>query len=55
MLYSPDGKKTPAIRAGVIQPEPEFYKFGVPANFSEGTILNILSGNFCMVGDGAAC
>lgn len=31
--YTPDGKKTPAIRAGVIKPEPEFYTFAVVRRF----------------------
>ncbi|KAL6782125.1 hypothetical protein ACKKBF_B10760 [Auxenochlorella protothecoides x Auxenochlorella symbiontica] len=46
--YTPDEKKTPAIRAGVIKPDPSFYTFVLPENWSEGLILNILSGNFCM-------
>jgi hypothetical protein len=44
--YTPDARATPSIRAGVIQPE--FYSFDLPPTWSEGTILNILSGNFCM-------
>ena len=44
--YTPDARATPSIRAGVIQPD--FYSFDLPPSWSEGTILNILSGNFCM-------
>lgn len=46
--YTPTSKSTPAIRAGVIQANPEYYSFELPGTWSEGTILNILSGNFCM-------
>lgn len=28
-LYTPDAKKTPAIRAGVIAADPEFYRFAM--------------------------
>lgn len=48
VVYTPDSRSTPAIRAGVIQPNPDLYSFEIPATWSEGTILNILSGNFCM-------
>lgn len=48
VVYTPDSRSTPAIRAGVIQPNPDLYSFELPATWSEGTILNILSGNFCM-------
>ena len=44
--YTPDARATPSIRAGVIPGN--YYNFDLPANWSEGTILNILSGNFCM-------
>ncbi|EFN55290.1 hypothetical protein CHLNCDRAFT_134225 [Chlorella variabilis] len=47
-LYSPDSKKTPAIRAGVIKPEPAYYQFAVPESWSEAPLLNPLTGNFCM-------
>lgn len=46
--YTPDGRATPSIRAGVIKAEPAFYSFDLPPTWAEGTILNILSGNFCM-------
>lgn len=46
VVYTPDSRATPAIRAGVINPE--YYSFELPGTWSEGTILNILSGNFCM-------
>lgn len=48
VLYTPDARATPALRAGVITPNPKLYSFQLPAKWSEGTILNILSGNFCM-------
>lgn len=48
VVYSPDTRSTPAIRAGVIQANPSFYSFDLPPTWKEGTILNILSGNFCM-------
>jgi hypothetical protein len=44
-LYVPDSRATPAIRAGVIK---DSYSFEIPSKWSESTILNILSGNFCM-------
>ncbi len=46
VVYSPDGRATPSIRAGVIPGD--YYSFEIPAGWAEGTILNILSGNFCM-------
>jgi hypothetical protein len=46
VVYKPDGRATPSIRAGVISGP--FYSFELPSTWSEGTILNILSGNFCM-------
>jgi len=46
VVYTPDSRATPAIRAGVINPD--YYSFELPGTWSEGTILNILSGNFCM-------
>ena len=46
VTYTPDSRSTPAIRAGVINPD--YYSFELPGTWSEGTILNILSGNFCM-------
>jgi len=48
VVYKPDLRATPALRAGVIQPNPALYSFDLPPSWSEGTILNILSGNFCM-------
>lgn len=48
VTYTPDSRSTPAIRAGVITGDGGFYKFDLPADWQEGTILNILSGNFCM-------
>ena len=46
--YTPDARATPSLRAGVIKPDPALYSFDLPPGWSEGTILNILSGNFCM-------
>ena len=46
VVYTPDARATPSIRAGVIPGD--YYNFELPADWSEGTILNILSGNFCM-------
>jgi hypothetical protein len=48
VLYTPSERATPALRAGVITPSPDLYSFQLPAKWAEGTILNILSGNFCM-------
>eukprot|EP00890_Picochlorum_soloecismus_P006511 jgi/Picsp_1/6861/NSC_04198-R1_psbp domain-containing protein chloroplastic-like len=48
VIYTPDSRATPSIRAGVIQADPSYYSFELPAGWQEGTILNILSGNFCM-------
>lgn len=48
VVYTPDARATPALRAAVITPDPKLYSFEVPATWTEGTILNILSGNFCM-------
>jgi PsbP len=48
VLYTPADRATPALRAGVITPSPNLYSFQLPAKWAEGTILNILSGNFCM-------
>ncbi|KAL4420172.1 hypothetical protein ABPG77_008308 [Micractinium sp. CCAP 211/92] len=47
-LYRPDEKKTPAIRAGVIKADPDFYQFALPETWAEAQLLNILTGNFCM-------
>lgn len=48
VVYKPDVRATPSLRAGVIKPDPTLYSFDLPPSWSEGTILNILSGNFCM-------
>lgn len=48
VLYTPAKDATPSLRAGVIQPSPDLYSFELPPSWNEGTILNILSGNFCM-------
>lgn len=47
-LFRPDAKKTPAIRAGVIKADPDFYQFALPESWAEAQLLNILTGNFCM-------
>ncbi|KAH7622138.1 putative PsbP domain-containing protein 6, chloroplastic [Nannochloris sp. 'desiccata'] len=48
VLYTPAERATPALRAGVITASPNLYSFQLPTKWAEGTILNILSGNFCM-------
>ena len=48
VVYTPTARATPSLRAGVISPDPNLYSFEVPAKWTEGTILNISSGNFCM-------
>ncbi|PSC75910.1 psbP domain-containing chloroplastic [Micractinium conductrix] len=47
-IYKPDSKKTVAIRAGVIKPDPDYYSFALPETWAEAQLLNILTGNFCM-------
>lgn len=46
VLFVPDSKKTPALRAGTVNPS-DPYKFAMPPTFREGKVANILSGNFC--------
>ncbi|GAB4818803.1 hypothetical protein N2152v2_005849 [Parachlorella kessleri] len=46
--YTPDNRKTPALRAGVIKPNPDYYSFVLPETWSEGLITNPQSGVFCM-------
>lgn len=48
VLFVPDAKKTPAIRAGTVNPNAP-YKFALPPNFREGKVANIQSGNYCQV------
>ena len=48
VVYTPDARATPSLRAAVITPNPNLYSFELPTTWSEGTILNISSGNFCM-------
>lgn len=47
VLFVPDSKKTPALRAGAINPNTP-YSFALPAKFKEKQVANISSGNFCM-------
>ncbi|WIA18137.1 hypothetical protein OEZ85_009613 [Tetradesmus obliquus] len=46
VLFVPDSKKTPAIRAGTVNPDSP-YRFALPPKFREGKVANILSGNYC--------
>lgn len=46
VLFVPDAKKTPALRAGTVDPSSP-YKFALPPKFREGKVANILSGNYC--------
>lgn len=39
VVYTPDDRATPSIRAGVIRPNPDFYSFEVPPAWTESTIL----------------
>jgi len=45
-LFIPDAKKTPALRAGTVDPSSP-YRFEIPGSFREGKVANILSGNYC--------
>eukprot|EP00878_Enallax_costatus_P002980 GHUV01003176.1.p1 GENE.GHUV01003176.1~~GHUV01003176.1.p1 ORF type:complete len:275 (+),score=73.11 GHUV01003176.1:193-1017(+) len=44
--FVPDAKKTPALRAGTVDPSSP-YRFALPPKFREGKVANILSGNYC--------
>lgn len=46
VLFVPDPKKTPALRAGTVNPDSP-YRFALPPKFREGKVANILSGNYC--------
>ncbi|KIZ01701.1 PsbP domain-containing protein 6 [Monoraphidium neglectum] len=46
VLFVPDGKKTPAIRAGTVTPG-QPYRFAMPPTWREAKVANILSGNYC--------
>lgn len=46
VLFVPDSKKTPAIRAGTVDPNNP-YRFALPPTWREGKVANILSGNYC--------
>jgi hypothetical protein len=48
VLFVPDPKKTPALRAGTVNPASP-YRFALPPKFREGKVANILSGNYCQV------
>jgi hypothetical protein len=47
-MFVPDPKKTPALRAGTVNPASP-YRFALPPKFREGKVANILSGNYCQV------
>lgn len=44
--FAQDAKKTPALRAGTVDPSSP-YRFALPPKFREGKVANILSGNYC--------
>lgn len=44
--FKPDRSKTPAIRAGTVDPSNP-YTFAVPPSWSERKVANIASGNYC--------
>ncbi|CAD7697068.1 unnamed protein product [Ostreobium quekettii] len=44
--FVPDAQKTPAIRAGTVDPKNP-YSFSLPTTWREGKVANILSGNYC--------
>ncbi|GBF96037.1 hypothetical protein Rsub_08852 [Raphidocelis subcapitata] len=46
VLFVPDSKKTPAIRAGTVTPGAP-YRFAMPPTWREAKVANILSGNYC--------
>lgn len=46
VLFVPDARKTPAIRAGIVDPKHP-YSFSLPPTWREGKVANILSGNYC--------
>jgi len=46
VVFIPDKKKTPAIRAGTVNPE-DPYKFEMPSDMREAKVANIQSGNYC--------
>ncbi|KAI8471276.1 MAG: hypothetical protein J3K34DRAFT_417665 [Monoraphidium minutum] len=46
VLFVPDAKKTPAIRAGTVSRENP-YRFAMPPTWREAKVANILSGNYC--------
>lgn len=46
VLFVPDSKKTPAIRAGTVDPNNP-YRFALPPTWREGKVANIASGNYC--------
>jgi hypothetical protein len=46
VLFVPDKSKTPAIRAGTVDPQKP-YRFALPPSWSERKVANIASGNYC--------
>lgn len=48
MLFVPDARKTPALRAGTVDPN-DPYQFAMPPTWREGKVANIQSGSYCQV------
>lgn len=48
VLFSPDPRKTPALRAGTVDPN-DPYQFAMPPTWREGKVANIQSGSYCQV------
>lgn len=46
VTFKPDRQKTPAIRAGTVDPSNP-YSFALPPTWSERKVANIASGNYC--------
>jgi hypothetical protein len=47
VFYTPDARTTPATRAGVIKPNPQFYQFALAPTMKQQPIVNALTGGFC--------
>lgn len=48
VLFVPDARKTPALRAGTVDPT-DPYRFAMPPTWREGKVANIQSGSYCQV------
>ncbi len=48
VLFVPDARKTPALRAGTVDPN-DPYQFAMPPTWREGKVANIQSGSYCQV------